>query len=356
MEKNYTADTIYLLLCDKISDSKIKVVKDNFPGPKNSIEYARILVKCDDRVLTFELLNSVLKDLNISFKVQNIRGSTFNCLVIDDYYKIGKKEKNIRIFFKYADGKDFKNYYIWNSLLEQVFKKDISLKRTPRDRTEVTVLKKINKKIEELGDNMPVTIYIRNKKFLNVAGFVGGIGTRKSDFVIVNYDAEEIGFLSYKVGSTANDFQQYGGVSDLAGTKISNHPEVLDFKSVVIDNWTTYKNDYASVWRDIDSNNLKKQSVFGKNYIRKSGHDSVDFFVQGTPKFLFNSGILYLTFSAKMVRKGDLSKLQGDYEPVLGVRAGERSRKIKVKNKSIYGVRAGIWSRSYITNRRNKEI
>ena len=356
MKNNYTADTIYALLDKKVTDNSIKVTKENFPGPRNQIEYAKIIIKSDDRVSSFSLIEDVLNDIGVSFKEDRVRGSTFKVYVIDDYYKIGKKEKAIRIFFKYADGKDFKNYYIWNSMLEQVFKSNRLLERTPRDRTEVQVIKKINKKIEELGNSMPVTLYIRNKRFKNVAGVVGGIGTRKADFVIIDYSGNEIGFLSYKKGSTAEDFQQYGGISDRSGKKISDHPEVVDFKEVLIDNWDTYKKDYNSTWREIESNNLKKQSVFGKDYIRRSGHDSVDFFVQGEPKFLSNNGSIYLTFSGKTVRKGDLSNLQGSYEPVLGARVGERSRRIKLKNRSVYGVRSGIWTRAYMTNRRNKQI
>lgn len=353
---NYTADTIYRLLNDKVADGKIKLVKDQFPTLKNSVEYARIVIRADDRVSTFELVDDILNDLNIPFREDQIRGSTFKAIVIDNYYKIGKKEKGIRIFFKYANGRDFINTFIWNSLLQEVFKKHPGLKRTPRDRTEVDVLKIINERIQDLGNNMPVTLRIRNKYYFNVAGFVGGIGTRKADFVIVDYDGNEIGFLSYKKGDTATDFQQYGGITERSGTDLVNHSEVEDFKEVVVDNWDTYKKDYASVWREIQDNNLKKQSVFGKDFSRSSGHDSVDFFVQGRPNFTSNGKIISLQFTTKTVRKGNLTSLQGDYEPVLGARGGERSRRIKIKTRSIYGVRGGIWTRGYITKRRDKEI
>lgn len=353
---NYTADTIYRLLNDKIADGKIKLVKDQFPTLKNSVEYARIVVRADNRVSTFELVDEVLKDLNIPFREDRIRGSTFKAIIIDNYYKIGKKERGIRIFFKYANGRDFINTFIWNSLLQEVFKTHPNLKRTPRDRTEVDVLKTINQKIQELGKNLPITLRIRNKYYFNVAGFVGGVGTKKADFVIVDYSGEEIGFLSYKKGDTAFDFQQYGGISERAGSDIVEHAEVTDFKEVVIDNWDTYKKDHASVWRTIQDNNLKKQSVFGKNYSRSSGYDSVDFFVQGRPNFTSNGKIVSLRFTTKTVRKGNLTALQGDYEPVLGARKGENSRKIRIKTKYKDGVRGGVWTRGYITKRRDKEI
>jgi hypothetical protein len=356
MSTNFTAETIYELLRKELTSGSIKVVKDNFPGVRNQIEYAKIVIKSDDRVGALELVDEFLKDNNINFQEKVIRGSTFKSVIIEDYYKVGRREKGIRIFFKYSNGKDLKNFYMWNGMLENVFKNNRSLERAPRDRNEVNVIAEVNKKIESLGNGMPVTLYIRNKRFVNVAGFVGGVGTKKADFVIVDYSGNEIGFLSYKKGNSSLDFQQYGGITDRSGKKISEHPEVEEFKKVIIDNWETYKKDYKTVWGEIDSNNLKKQAVFGKDYIRKSGHDSVDFLVQGTPRFRKNGDSIYLTFSTKMVRKGDLSNLQGNYDPVLGARSGERSRRIKIKSDSIYGVRGGVWTRAYMTRGKNKEI
>jgi hypothetical protein len=356
---NYTADTIYRLLNEKISDGKITLVKDKFPTLKNSVEYARIVVKSDARKSTLELVDDVLKDLNIPFREGIIRGSSFKAIIIDNYYKIGKKEKGIRIFFKYNNGRDFiNNDKLWNNLLKEVFRNHPNLKRTPRDRTEVRVLMTINEQIQTLGKDLPVTLRIGRKSYDNVAGFVGGMGTRKADFVIVDYAGNEIGFLSYKAGNTATDFQQYGGITERAGTDIVNNSEVEGFKELVVDNWETYKTGYASIWREIQDNNLKKQSVFGKDFSpsRSAGHDNVDFLVQGTPNFTSNGKIIFLRFTSKTVRKGNLTPLQGDYEPVLGARGGERSRRITIKGRSIYGVRGGIWARGYITKRSHMEI
>lgn len=365
MKDNRTSDTIFKILKDNLDSQKVKVVrKGDFPAPKNSVQYATIVIKANDRPEAFELVEDVLKDNNIKYKEEKLTGSSFNGFEIKDYYKIGKRESSIRVIFKYANGRDTaaKTGSIWNDLLIQLFRTNPSLERSPRDRSEVEVVKKINAAIQNLGSYKPVDLQIKSKRYSNVAGIIAGRGTKKADFVIVDYSGEEIGFISYKAGTNALSFQQYGGITDRASTDISNHQEVKDFKEIIIDNWDTYKSDYKTVWRSIEDNKLKKSAVFGPDYNRQSGYDSVDFVVQGVPRLkkvgatLDKRSIIKLNFSSKVIRKNNLTALQGNYEPTIGVRSGERSRRIRLKNKSISGVRGGVFTRAYLTRGKNKEI
>lgn len=365
MKDNRTSDTIFKILKDNLDSQKVKVVrKGDFPAPKNSVQYATIVIKANDRPEAFELVEDVLKDNNIKYKEEKLTGSSFNGFEIKDYYKIGKRESSIRVIFKYANGRDTaaKTGSIWNDLLIQLFRTNPSLERSPRDRSEVEVVKKINAAIQNLGSYKPVDLQIKSKRYSNVAGIIAGRGTKKADFVIVDYSGEEIGFISYKAGTNALSFQQYGGITDRASTDISNHQEVKDFKEIIIDNWDTYKSDYKTVWRSIEDNKLKKMAVFGPDYNRQSGYDSVDFVVQGVPRLkkvgatLDKRSIIKLNFSSKVIRKNNLTALQGNYEPTIGVRSGERSRRIRLKNKSISGVRGGVFTRAYLTRGKNKEI
>ena len=365
MKDNRTSDTIFAILKTNANSQKVKIVRrGDFPAPKNSIQYATIVVKANDRPEAFELIVDILKDNNISYKEEKLSGSSFNGFEIKDYYKIGKRESAIRILFKYANGQDTaaKAGSIWNDLLLQVFRNNPSLERSPRDRSEVEVVKKINAAIQSLGSYKPVDLQIKSKRYSNVAGIIAGKGTKKADFVIVDNNGDEIGFLSYKAGTNALSFQQYGGITERASTNISNHKEVNDFKEVVIDNWDTYKSDYKTIWRSIEDNKLKKMAVFGQDYNRQSGYDSVDFVVQGVPKLkkvgatLDKRSIIKLNFSTKVIRKNNLTALQGNYEPTIGARKGERSRRIRLKNKSISGVRGGVFTRAYLTRGTNKEI
>lgn len=346
-----TSTTIFGKIKKELAGKQIKVVCDNLPVKKPNTKHVVITLKSISRNDTLEVTRNFLDDIGLNFQEKQVSSvSSFPILEIKNYEKI-RKEESIRLVFKFPDGNDAKKYNIWNSLLEDVFKnKNSSLKRQPSDRIEVDVLKRINGKIEKLGNGKPIVLQIRNKKYLNVAGLVGGVGTKKADFVIVDYEGSEIGFLSYKAGSTATSFQQYSGITEKAGDKISSHPEVEHFNEIIIDNWETLE---PSASKEIKSNNLKKRAVFGSNYARKSGYDSVDFLVQGNPRMIERAGIIYLTFSTKMVKKGNLTALMGDYEPVLGARKGEAYRRIKIKNKVIRGVRGGIWTKAYMVSRRN---
>jgi hypothetical protein len=355
-----SAEQIYAELRKKIqSKTKIKIdKKGQFPGINNTIQYAVILVKSNDRADTYGIVLDTLKDMGVKCDEEKVPGSSFNAIVISDYNKFGKKEKGLRILFKFPDGSDSKDFNIWNDMLvKHVFVKNPNLKRQPSNRYEVNVIKNINNKIQDLGNGLPVSIRIKNKKYTNIAGMIGGVGTKKSDFVLVTYDGQEVSFISYKDGSTSMDFQQYGGISPRVGDSISNNLEVKKFNEDVVNNWESLSQDFNSVYRRISDRNLKKQSVFGKDYKKASGYDSVDFFVQGNPRITKRGNIIYITFSSKVVRKGDLSPLSRDYDPVLGARKGEKYRKIKSGNKTISGIRGGIWSYGYMRSRsKTKEI
>ena len=341
------------------SRSKIKIdIKGDYAYKSNSKQTTFVIVKSNDRADTIEIISDALSDIGVKYVEGRVSGSSFPGLIITDFKKIGKREKEIRILFKFPDGADAKSYNIWNELLDKhVFPNHSNLRRQPSNNYELNVLKLINTKIQEYGSGKPIDVKIKNKTYKNIAGFVGGLGTKKADFVAVDYDGNEVCYLSYKSGSTSLDFQQYGGITQRSGDVISNHPEVKKFNEDVVNNWESLSEDYNTLHRKISDRNLKKQSVFGKDYRKASGYDSIDFFIQGDPRFSMRGKVLNIIFSTKMVRKGDLSGLSRDYDPILGARTGERYRKITSNGRTIYGVRGGIWTKGYIVSRRkNKEI
>ncbi len=339
--------------------NKIKIdVKGDYAYKSNSKQTTLVIVKSIDRNDTLEIVTETLSELGVKYNEGVVSGSSFPGLTITDFKKFGKREKEIRILFKFPDGADSKSYNIWNEMLDKhTFRLNPELKRQPSNTYELNVLKLINTKIHESNGGKPVDIKLKNKKYKNIVGFVGGVGTKKSDFVAIDYDGNEVCFLSYKDGSSATDFQQYGGITNRSGDVVANHPEVKKFNEDIINNWESLSEDYHTLYRKINDRNLKKQSVFGKDYRKQSGYDSVDFFVQGDPRFSLRGGTLHITFSQKMVRKGDLSGLSREYDPVLGARKGEKYRKITYNGKTIRGIRGGIWTKGYMTSRRkSKEI
>jgi hypothetical protein len=363
-----TSEQIFQFIKDSTKNStrfKVEKGKDFVDTEKSSKQINIILIKGNGRSDNLTIIAELLGRGNIEFEQKKITGSSFDQLIISSskYKKIGRNEKEIRISFKYGDGTDDKNYDIWNEGLVNIFKLKRGLERRPRNRIEIDKIATINKKIEELGHKLPVTLYIRNKKFENVVGIVGGVGDTKADFVIVDKFGNEIGFLSYKDGRGADDFSQYGGLSQRAGVSIESHEEVVKFKEQVID--LAPKDSVGEVierwngtplYKKIRDSNLKNKAVFGENYRLKSGYDSVDFIVQGQPILtsskIGNNIIVILKFTTKTILKGEISKLSGAYEPVLGARKGEIARIIKISGKSkLTGVRTGIFPYRYMEKR-----
>jgi hypothetical protein len=350
-----TSEQIFQFIQSSVANSNRKVVKgDNFvDNEKSNVQINKILIKGNGRSSNLTIVAELLLRSKIEFVQKRLPGSSFDQLIISSskYKKIGRNEKEIRIAFKYRDGTDDKNYDIWNEGLVNIFKLNRRLERRPRNRIQIDVIATINKKIEELGHKLPVTLYIRTKKFENVIGIVGGVGDTKADFVIVDKFGNEIGFLSYKDGGGADDFSQYGGLTKRAGVSIESHEEVVEFKGQVIDRWNG-----TPLYKKIRDSNLKNKAVFGENYRLKPGYDSVDFIVQGQPILtsskIGNNIIVILKFTTKTILKGEISKLSGAYEPVLGARKGEGSRIIKISGKTpLLGVRSGIFPYRYMEKR-----
>lgn len=92
----------------------------------------------------------------------------------------------------------------------------------------------------------------------------------KSDFAFKNKSGKELFYISHKLGSTANDYQQYGGVSKTSGTDeypeiILNHPETQEFFN---DLWSLY-DDVASGMNVYDNNPFTNQN--GKVRLKGGG-------------------------------------------------------------------------------------
>ena len=111
-----------------------------------------------------------------------------------------------------------------------------------------------------------------------------------------------------------------------------------------------------SYWRPIEDQKLKKYAVFGKDFgASRSGINNIDFFAQGN--ILLRSNLktrkVDIAFSRYLVGRNDFYKLNnGDYEPTLGTRRGESSRKL---GKHIQ-IRGGIWTSKYIKDRTSEPI
>lgn len=162
----------------------------------------------------------------------------------------------------------------------------------------------------------------------NVSAIESTPGTPKSDFHFLDEKGNECFWISHKVGSTAKDFQQYGGMIEL-----ENMSGVQDFVEAVKDymNGQDALPPKLSFGRKVTDRNIILKSLFGKDY--KPGpansRQNIDVLFQGEMNFT-KIGSVYTIKSNHTVLRGEIPK--GDYEPWYFVRQS--------KDRTQFGIRA----------------
>lgn len=149
-------------------------------------------------------------------------------------------------------------------------------------------------------------------------------GTPKSDFHLINEAGEECVWISHKDGSTAKDFQQWGGISERKEPLIFAHKETQKF---VADLKAVYPKGLPSattLYRHIKDDHLKMLSVYGNSYGGTLGKQNVSVLLQGPPEIKV-SGKNYVLSANHVHYNGD--SVDGDgFDPVLmAIYKGDRS-------------------------------
>ncbi len=266
---------------------------------------------------------------------------------------------------KYKDPNAFRYLKYTNALLEERNWKREHSNRTPDTSEEQRILKKLNDGIYELGDKVPVTIKIGNKIIPDIVGFIPGKTGSHADFVGLNEKLEEVCFISHKKGNDAKSFQQYCGITSRAGKRIHQHPEVKEFRKAIVESKTEQDFRNMSYYRKITDGRLKGMAIFGEDYgSGDEGMNNVTFFCQGNivlrrqgrRNTVKDQHIIHIRFSTKNVHQSSLASIaQRNYDPTLGARKGEATRKIEHGGKSLSGVRGGVYTDSYIVTARTSK-
>lgn len=351
-------DTNVFLLSSERASNKIRNLNSVPVGAKN----LWILVE------TTKIRTNIRQEIANDFGIRKFHSSSISSIdqiKIDNFIKdTGKYKKieSIRIIFKYPPRFVLSNFKWANKTLENTVKK----LGTPDNIDEVNVLSEINQYIADQGGK--VDIRIKGKLYKSVIGFNAGPAKAKADFIIINEDGKELGYISYKAGSTSGDFQQYSGISEREyGDIIYNNPEVKSFRErIVKEGWEEISQGKKSVYIKIKSGTaLKNRAVFGKDFRKRKGINNVDFFAQGNPLLSKRGNITILSFSSKLVENGRVNQLSGDYDPVIAARKGEQSRVITADIRDDRGnilkigernVRGGIWAKGHMKARDSGEL
>lgn len=231
---------------------------------------------------------------------------------------------------------------------------------------EVEVVNAINNIIRQ-NKGMPIDIKLKggNKTYKGISGAIqvdtnikrsGGAKADPKADIILYVDKKNLFstnniFISHKKEGGPEAFQQYGGLTEAAGLKIYNHPEVKSFLKQV----TSYiKNDRleSPLFKEVKSVELKNMSIFGPNYGSSYGLEHVTLIGQGLPKLTITKkdNLYELDFTSHMSLSGNLSHFNEGYTPVFGATFRE-GRGFTLDGKRYNGARVGIYPKKLIETR-----
>jgi hypothetical protein len=145
-------------------------------------------------------------------------------------------------------------------------------------------------------------------------------GTPKADFFLTNEKGEQVAWISHKDGSSAKDFQQWGGITELS-KKYPNHPEIESFVEAVRNDSGGAMDGKKSYARDIKDQKLIRAAVYGVDYGGAPGLQNVDVLLQGQIK-LTKSGKHFVFSSRHTMVNGEMPT--GGYVARFFTRKGDR--------------------------------
>jgi hypothetical protein len=189
---------------------------------------------------------------------------------------------------------------------------------------EMREINSINSQMDEIraktGEKF-VPIKVKTKTYRAVK-CVKTKGVPKSDFSILDENGNEIIWLSHKEGSSARDFQQWGGMTE---ANIQNHPEAQKFIKQIQEMFPDGIPNATTVAKKIKDNKLQKMSIYGVDYApgKTLGLQNVSVVLQGPVK-LKKTGKAW-EFTANHAHENG-EDITGDFEPVMmAIYKGDRS-------------------------------
>lgn len=201
-------------------------------------------------------------------------------------------------------------------------------------KAEDIALLDISNQLKKIG---PVTVVLSEggKQYKGIDGATTFRGTPKADFSL-DAGEQELIFISHKDGSTAKDFQQYGGFKG-----ITQYPEVKTFIEDVRELTGGQLQRGQSFRRKLTDEEVKHKAVYGLDFgSEKFGINNCQILLQGPLKLdPLNDGTYLLGATHKIITPAIPSR---DYEPYLYVTF--RSDR---NNEGIKDARFGIYPEAY---------
>jgi hypothetical protein len=182
----------------------------------------------------------------------------------------------------------------------------------------------------------------------------GARGDPKADIIICKDKKNPLGegsiYISHKKEGGPEAFQQYGGLTEAAGSDIYSHPEVQKFLKEA-SSYVAHGKLTNPLMKDIKDKKLINMSIYGPDYGKKFSLQHVQLIGQGKPKLTKIKEDQYaLDFTSHMSISGDLSHFTGGYLPVFGATYRE-GRGFTIGGKRVDGARVGIYPAKLIQSR-----
>jgi hypothetical protein len=189
---------------------------------------------------------------------------------------------------------------------------------------EDAALRNFRSEIQSVRDKfgLPYVPIKVNGRVVNAVDVVSTPGTPKSDFHLIDPSGKSVAWFSHKDGTTAKEYQQYGGLTELS-KKFPNHKEIMQF----IDDVKTASGGAlasgTSYMRPLKDKEVAKAAIYGIDYDSgRPGIQNVDLLLQGKIKLVQNGNVWNID-SAHTIENDDIPT--GGYTPQLFVRKGDRS-------------------------------
>lgn len=228
-------------------------------------------------------------------------------------------------FFKDNSGKKY-------SLNDLVKNKDFGGAGKGRaEEKENIALAGITRTIKELVANKgPLTVVLKKggKEYEGIIGATTVGKFPKADFTLDSKDGPVM-FISHKAGSTAKQFQQYGGFEGL-----EKYPEIQEFIEAVRKKTEETGGELTTSYqRAFTNKEISRKAIYGVDYQQgTSGLNNIDVILQGNLTLTSLDDDTYLLDAVHKVVKDDESNIPtGDYTPYLGVRISKDRNNFGIK-------------------------
>lgn len=324
-----------------------------------------IILRTKDRTSLHDSVREFLNSINVQWEFVNFGSSSIQT------FKVTSTVPHTRILVKPISGNEWLKTGFRNTALENLKNNNPQMRELssrPDNPTEYEIIKKFNSEIEKLGHGSPVDVLVKDVWYKNIIGMIPGPFGHKADFIGLDKDGKGQFFISHKDGTNSKSFQQYSGISSVAGNSIYNHEEVQKFRKSISEKTTEefYSKGY---YKQIEDTTLKQRAVFGKDFNNgknKLSSNNINLFAQGQVILTIvsranktNRARVRLNFSTKLITRRQIGELRGEYEPTLFARQGEAYRTVEYGTddggSKVRGVRAGIFTKGYIDGRKGVE-